>query len=437
MRVFSVLLAVFFGLLAFTWFDSTSKAGEDADVLGKFGDPIPGLTPTQIATFEFGRAIFVRRFTREEGLGPHFNASACSSCHEEPEVGGSSQRYRDFLLVARSTQDGRMEKTFSDCTEENEATQSSALCLPSVVLPHYGPKGTIAEPVAHAVEHPSVPAEADIIARRNAPPIFGIGLFRLVTDAEILSRADPEDLDGDGISGRVNRIAAEDDQIGRFGFKCQTASIEAFNRGALQNQMGITSDSTEVVRADMPEREPVDGPPGFLRELFGSKTAHAQVATPVDRIVDFDDVSDPEITRGELLALIFFQENLAAPRRGQITPSVSAGEEVFQRIGCADCHVTSLDTPIGKIYPYSDLLIHDLGPLNADGVVMAQATGSEFRTQPLWGLCQHTPFLHDGSAGTVEEAILKHGGEAQAATDSYAALSDEEHRFLHRFLESL
>lgn len=437
MRVFSVLLAVFLGLIAFTWFDSLSRAGEDADVTGNFGDPVPGLTPTQIATFDFGRAVFVRRFTREEGLGPHFNAVACSSCHEDPEAGGSSQRYRDFLLVARSTEGGGMEKTFPDCTPENAATQSSDLCLPSVVLPHYGPPGTIAEPVAHAVEHPSVPDDADIVARRNAPPIFGVGLFRLVTDAEILSRADPDDLDGDGISGRINRIEAEGFEIGRFGFKCQTASIEAFNRGALNNQMGITSDSTEVARAEMPERQPIDGHPGFLRELFGSKTAHAQVATPVDRTVDFDGVSDPELTRGELIALVFFQENLAAPRRGQITPSVRAGEEIFERIGCTDCHVTSLDTPLGKIYPYSDLLIHDLGPQNADGVAMAQATGSEFRTQPLWGLCRHAPFLHDGSADTVEEAILKHGGEAQASRDSYAALSDEEHRLLHRFLESL
>ena len=112
MRVFSVLLAVFLGLIAFTWFDSLSRAGEDADVTGNFGDPVPGLTPTQIATFDFGRAVFVRRFTREEGLGPHFNAVACSSCHEDPEAGGSSQRYRDFLLVG-GAEAGRVQAVLS------------------------------------------------------------------------------------------------------------------------------------------------------------------------------------------------------------------------------------------------------------------------------------------------------------------------------------
>jgi CxxC motif-containing protein (DUF1111 family) len=92
-------------------------------------------------------------------------------------------------------------------------------------VPHYGPYGTRESPVAAAVEHAPIPAAADVVARRNAPPIFGVGLFRLVSDAEILSREDATDADGDGISGRVNRISTEDDAIGRFGYKCQTASI--------------------------------------------------------------------------------------------------------------------------------------------------------------------------------------------------------------------
>ena len=106
-------------------------------------------------------------------------------------------------------------------------------------------------------------------------------------------------------------------------------------------------------------------------------------------------------------------------------------------LSCADCHVPTLNTPIGAIHPYTDLLIHDMGEELADGVVMGDASGSEFRTQPLWGLCEHFPFLHDGRADSVEQAILLHGGEAQAARDNYEALSDTDHRALHRFLESL
>ena len=439
MRTFVVLLAVFLGLIVFTWFDAPSKAGSDAIVTAPFGEPIPSLNAQQLAKFEFGRSIFKKRFTREEGLGPHFNASSCMSCHEDPVEGGSSQRYRDFLLVAETQPDGSTHKVFPDCTENNQGTHDTICCLPSVVLPHYGPKGTIASPVAASVEHPEIPPHADVVARRNAPPIFGVGLFRLVPEIEILLRHDPDDLDGDGISGRVNRIEAEDNEIGRFGYKCQTSNIESFNRGALINQMGITSDLLETADAsgNPIETPDPDVPKGFLRELFESKTAHAQVATPVDRIVDFDGRFDPEISRSELDALIFFQENLAAPPRGNISQQVRDGEEVFTRIGCADCHVPSLNTPIGMIHPYTDLLIHDMGPELADGVVMADATGSEFRTQPLWGLCEHFPFLHDGRADTVEEAILLHGGEAAASRDAYQALDETDLKALHRFLESL
>lgn len=432
MRLFLVLLAVAVALLALTLDDAFTSAEDIADVTGDFGDPVPGLSDFALATFEFGREVFERRFTRAEGLGPHFNASSCASCHEAPVAGGSSQRYRDFFLVGRTTEDGSVVKMYPDCTAANRDTHKTECCLPSLVIPHYGPKGEIGDPVSASVEHPPIPAEADVVARRNAPPIFGIGLFQLVSDEEILSRADPSDADGDGISGRVNVIPTEDNAIGRFGYKCQTASIEAFNRGALVNQMGITSDSTEFASSrDRPEEE------SLVDELFGVRAAHAQVAVPRDRIVDYDDVRDPEIRRTELLALVFFQENLAAPRRGAITEAVLRGEELFDVIGCTSCHTPSLSTPSGLIYPYTDLLLHDMGPDLADDVVMHQGGGSEFRTQPLWGLCQHAPFLHDGSADTLDEAIRRHGGEATAARDRYEDLDDADRQDLQHFLGSL
>ena len=432
MRKFLLLLAAFVSLLVVSLLDeSRSAAVIDADVTGDFGDPIPGLSQTDMFRFEIGRTIFTRRFDRSEGLGPHFNATSCVSCHEDPVPGGSSQRYRDFFIVGRDV-GGDFTKLYPDCTAENQAQQATELCLPSPVMPHYGPKGTRDDPVAASVEHPRIPDEEGlIVARRNAPPIFGVGLFRLVSDEEILSRDDPDDADHDGISGRVNIISTEDDAIGRFGFKCQTASIEAFNRGALMNQMGLTSDSLEFVNASRPEDR------SLLEELFEMKTAYAQLAEPKDRIIDFDGEFDPEIRRDELIALISFQENLAAPRRGRITEEVIAGEEVFTRIGCASCHVPALPTSIGMIYPYTDLLIHDMGPELADGITMLDASGSEFRTQPLWGLCQHPPFLHDGRADTVAEAILLHGGEAEASKNRYSELNGEDLRALHRFLESL
>jgi CxxC motif-containing protein (DUF1111 family) len=432
MRTSLLLLSVFLGLLLLTLTRSFSSADTEADVAGKFGDPIPGLGAFDLQAFQRGKDVFTKRFTRAEGLGPHFNATSCRSCHETPAPGGSSQRYRDFFLLAQKLPDGTTPKFFPDCAAGTDP--NTVVCLPSIVVPNYGPLGTAAAPVAASVAHVPIPGGDNlVVARRNAPPLFGVGLFRLVSDEEILSRADPDDLDGDGISGRVNRIAKEDNHIGRFGFKCQAVSIEAFNRGALNNQMGITSDSTELKLGDAaaPEAESI------LARVFGSRKAYAQVAEPKDRVTDFDGVPDPEISRQELLDLVFFQEHLAAPRRGFITPAVSRGEEVFRRIGCAACHAPSLSTPLGAIHPYTDLLIHEMGSALADGIVMAQAGLGEFRTQPLWGLCQHAPFLHDGRADSVGEAINAHGGEAAAAQGRYASLSTQDHEDLHRFLESL
>jgi CxxC motif-containing protein (DUF1111 family) len=431
MRLFLLLLGAFIALLYLTRHSPSSLALNDARVAADFGDPIPGLSPSALQDFQNGRQTFLRRFTRTEGVGPHFNAVSCASCHEDPVAGGSSQRYRDFFLAAATQPNGTTTTVYEDCTLNNSLVARSQLCLPSLVVPHYGPTGTLADPVAAAVEHAPIPVEANVVARRNAPPLFGIGLFSLVADSEILSRADPTDADGDGISGRVNRIATENNAIGRFGFKCQTASVEAFNRGALQNQMGLTSDSLDLVTTEGPCKKNV------LEDLLGSKTAFAQVAVPRDRIVDYDGVPDPEISRIRLADLVSFQENLAAPRRGPITPSVVRGREVFATIGCTDCHVTSLSTPLGLIYPFTDLLLHDMGPGGADGIVMGQASGSEFRTQPLWGLCQHPPFLHNGSADTVREAILAHGGEAEEARNGYQNLGPDDSVDLHRFLESL
>ncbi|MBI4605054.1 MAG: hypothetical protein HY721_24085 [Planctomycetes bacterium] len=450
MRATLSLLCLLLLSIGLALFVSSSSAENDAAVTGAFGDPIPGLASADLAAFERGKAIFEKRFTPSEGLGPHFNSVSCKGCHATPATGGSAQRYRDFFILARQNADGTTPKYYASCTVEMD--RDAQLCLPSIVVPNYGPIGTIAEPVAADVSHPPIPAAPDaIVARRNAPPVFGLGLFRLVSDDEILSRADPDDADGDGISGRVNRIPAEENAIGRFGYKCQAATIEAFNRGALNNQRGITSDSTAVkVGAAYERGERGGGGEGgeggdrresparrLLDELLGVRVAYAQVSEPKDRVKDLDDVPDPELTVPELQSLVAFQEHLAAPRRGAITPSVRKGEEVFARIGCTACHAPSLSTPLGLIHPYTDLLIHDMGAGLADGIKMAQASGSELRTQPLWGLCQHGPFLHDGRADTVSDAVLAHGGEAQASRDRYVELQPADREALHRFLESL
>lgn len=434
MRTTLALLGVCGLLWALTFLhEPPTSADGDAPITGEIGAPMAGLDAGTLALFNLGREVFVKRFTPEEGLGPSFNATSCVSCHEDPAPGGSSQRYRDFFLVGRTQPDGKVTKAYPDCTSTFEIDHPGEPCLPSLVIANFGPREDPADVKSTAQLHPPIPDDCDVVARRNAPPIFGIGVFRLITDAEILSRADPGDADGDGISGRVNIISKEDSHIGRFGYKCQTASIEAFNRGALHNQMGITSNSLQTVDA----LDPRSSRERVLDSLLGIRKAYAQVANPKDRITDFDNVFDPEISRLQLQALVAFQENLAAPQRGPLTQPVVAGEQRFTALGCQKCHAPTLNTPLGAIHPYTDLLIHDMGPLLADGVVMELATSSEFRTQPLWGLCHHPPFLHDGRADTIEDAILEHGGEAQASRDAYAGLSDEQKKEVLSFLESL
>ncbi len=437
MRTTVGLLLVFLFLLFLASFVSLSSADDDADVTGDFGEPVAGMTEIDRLIFDDGREVFLRRFAPSQGLGPHFNAASCNACHSTPAPGGSSQRYRDFFILAKRQSDGKTPKYYTSCADGMNF--GAQLCLPSIVVPNYGPTGTVSVPVIADVSHPPIPnTDPDaIVARRNGPPLFGVGLFRLVSDEEILSRADPDDANGDGISGRVNTILAEDNAIGRFGYKCQAASIEAFNRGALNNQMGITSDSTQPRVGDGFGEGRARGRDALADWLLGTRVAHAQVPEPKDRITDFDGVPDPEIRFAELKSLIFFQEHLAAPRRGSITPSVQTGEGVFRSSGCTACHAASLATPLGLIHPYTDLLIHDMGPDLADGIVMAQAAGNELRTQPLWGLCRHAPFLHDGRADTVSEAILAHGGEAEASRQRYIDLTPKEREALHRFLESL
>jgi CxxC motif-containing protein (DUF1111 family) len=430
MRVTIVLLLAFVGLLYLALFGPGSSAMDEANLTADFGEPVAGLSPTDRLRFEAGRREFSRRFLRSEGLGPHFNATACVSCHEDPVGGGSGPRYRDFFLVGKPAEDGALVKLYPDCTAENDAEGDAELCLPSIVIPTYGPRGTVAAPVPPDVEHPRIPATAEVVARRNTPPVFGLGLFSLISDDEILSRADPDDVDQDGISGRVNVLPNEEGAIGRFGFKCQTSSIEGFTRGALMNQMGITSDSLELLFA-------ADTSSWLHHSPLAIKEAHAQAAEPRDSNFDFDGIRDPEISRGRLQNLVFFSENLAAPPRRLSSEASESGAAVFSEIGCNACHVASLETSRGMIHPYSDLLLHDMGPLLADGVVMGDAQGHEFRTQPLWGVCQHPPFLHDGRADTIEEAILLHGGEAQPARDRYAGLSPAEKSDLRSFLESL
>ncbi|MET0403372.1 MAG: di-heme oxidoredictase family protein, partial [Cystobacter sp.] len=249
-----------------------------------------------------------------------------------------------------------------------------------------------------------------------------------VSEAHLLEWEDPDDRDGDGISGRANRVWSARRQrveLGRFGWKANQPDLEQQNAAALKGDLGITT-------------------PLFPTEAC-TPTQSACLAAPSG--------GAPELDESKLSALTTYTAALGVPaRRGHDAPGVLQGKDVFHRVGCARCHRPSLETGAveerpefshQRLWPYSDLLLHDMGEALADGAEDFLASGQEWRTPPLWGLglthtvSGHTRLLHDGRARTVLEAILWHGGEAASARDAVLRLSRNERDALLSFLDSL
>ena len=364
------------------------------------GDPLPGLTPVELELFSMGREDFLEVEDAEEGLGPAFNGTSCGGCHNVPAVGGISPvaelragmvdangHYSDFDPAA-----GSLFQLFS--------------------IPTHGCQVVI-------------PAEANVIARRVPIPLFGAGLIDEIPDDTLLALADPLDLDRDGVSGRaavVEDVATGDLRVGRFGWKSQQATLIAFGADAYLNEMGITSDL-------FPNEQSFGISPELMRLC--------------DPIPDPEDVEEPATGRRGIDNFEAFMQFLAPIGRGPIDAQVRAGALVFDAIGCAACHVPSLETgpstnPLfdRKAVPlYADLLLHDVG--TGDGIRQASAAPNEVRTPALWGLRFRRPLLHDGRAATVTDAIRAHGTEADLARRGFDDLDPGSRAALLAFLGSL
>ena len=280
-----------------------------------------------------------------------------------------------------------------------------------------------------------VPAGVDK-SFRLPPRVFGTGLIEAIPVETILAGEDPEDRDGDGISGRANWVTAPDFvpeshvgggpglHLGRFSRKAQVSSLVQQVSAAYQQDIGITSDF-------LPEENP-----------------HPQAGS----VALGDQVPDPEIPAATVLQTVMYVRLLSPSDQGERTGSVAQGEVVFAQLQCASCHVPAMKTGLHWIPQlsqqearlYSDLLLHDMGPGLADDRPDGDATGSEWRTAPLWGtrlvaesLGGKAFFLHDGRATTLDQAIRAHGGEAQASRDAYVGLGSAEQQALLAFLGSL
>ncbi|MFT5429868.1 MAG: CxxC motif-containing protein (DUF1111 family) [Myxococcota bacterium] len=392
-------------------FDAPQHGPVASGIHAPMGEILPSATDEQRATFERGRKVALHEFTRADGLGPAFNVTSCAGCHERPTVGGSAGTYRNFFIG------------FIRLPDDSLLAAESAGSAQGVIRAFY-----------QGAEYPARPPLdplVNVLAQRNPVPFFGTGLIAELPESAIERHADPNDSDGDGVSGRVN---SEDGFIGRFGRKAQTSSIEGFIRGPLFNHMGVTSTPlTNEQNALLPVDSSLpSAKPGRFQTIKA-----AQSSAPDEPNKDDDGVDDPELSQTDLFDLVSFAMLLAVPPFDPPTEQSERGRKTFDSIGCASCHVPRLYGPRGPIPIYSDLLVHDMGPDLADGLEQGRASGREFRTQPLWGIAAVGPYLHDGRAGSLSEAILAHGGEGQGARDRFAALTESGATDVIAFLNSL
>jgi len=371
------------------------------------GDPLPRLTKEQLDEFERGRVVFERVFAEETGLGPLFNAESCAECHEDPVTGGAGD---EIELHASLFHEAGM-ATVAGVTPGGVDGFCDALVDSGG--PIYQLRATSLLQEALGITAEPVPAGAQK-AQRTSPDIFGFGLLDAVPDSVLLYHADPDDANGDGISGRPNRFF--DGRIGRFGRKAVVPTLAEFNAGAFQIEQGVTTPQA-------PEEGTVGGrplPPGV------------------------DPVPDPELDAESVRLAQQFVRFLAPPPRAKAKRGSTRGEQIFAQLRCTACHVPVLRTGANEVKAleyrevraYSDLLLHDMGPELAD-ICLGEAEPAEFRTEPLMGLRFSQHFLHDGRAATLEEAIRLHGGEAAAARDAFLALTPKERAALLAFLAGL
>jgi CxxC motif-containing protein (DUF1111 family) len=361
----------------------------------ELGGPLDGLTQDEETRFAAGRTVFEKEFTPATGLGPIFNSAACAECHEDPVVLGHGDEV-ELHVAAFDPSTG---------TCDPLAGRGGPVIQKSV---------TPALKAALGIDSEPVPAEASARADRSSPAILGFGLLDAVPDAEILALADPDDRDGDGISGRPNHFV--DGRLGRFGRKALVPTLREFNAGAFVVEMGITN------------------PEAPTEETIGGGPIPAGV----------DPVAEPELTADQLSLADDFVRFAAPPDPQPLGRTAKKGRAIFYDIQCQRCHVPSLttgDSPVKalrhrEVYAYTDLLLHDMGTALAD-ICLGDATPSEFRTAPLMGVRLSTTFLHDGRAKTLEEAIRLHDGEAARSRAKFEALTAKQRDELLAFLRSL
>ncbi|QBZ91456.1 c-type cytochrome [Pseudomonas viciae] len=426
-----------------------------------FSLPSANLPPSRRVDFSVGNSFFRSPWviapsttTARDGLGPLFNTNACQNCHVKDGRGhppAPDATSAVSMLVRLSIPDApaytKVIEQLGVVPEPVYGGQLQDMSVPGVapegkVRVDYTPvpvrfkDGTVVElrkpslqitQLAYGPMHPDTRFSA-----RVAPPMIGLGLLEAIPDEAILANAEAQARENNGIAGRPNQVwddAQQKTVLGRFGWKAGQPNLNQQNVHAFSGDMGLTTrlrpfdDCTET-QVDCKRAPSGNGPDG-----------------------------EPEVSDNILRLVLFYSRNLAVPARREVnSPQVLAGKNLFFQAGCQSCHTPKYTTSTNAaepelanqvIRPYTDLLLHDMGEGLADNRSEFKASGRDWRTPPLWGIGLtetvngHTQFLHDGRARNLLEAVLWHGGEAQAAQRQVLSFNAQQRAALLAFLNSL
>lgn len=440
------------------------------DEEGKLGGPIPGLTRWQTAKFKEGKELFEKNWTVAEGLGPLYNGQSCASCHGGPDTTGGAALDPDKAAItyfAKRASSSKLAKDplknvigkveFKD--EDYMRNEGGPLLVKNSISNEFKDQLALAkdckfDPLS------APPKSAEFRSKRLAPALYGLGLVNSVTDPtfDFLSNQQLQDPKSP-IRGKPVHLAPYLwgwSGTGRFGLKCQEPTLFTMAGSELNNELGISN----VVAKQINTPTGPDKVPDCLKALCAA---------------------EPNDKSNILNKIHFYLNTLSAAPSEDRTVGGEQGEILFNQINCASCHVASLQTsdkvmilnpdadpwqtteaPAGQgshgptinmkaepkyvevralenklLHPYSDFLLHDMGAGLADGIAQTTASGSEWRTAPLWGLKYKKFYLHDGRAKTLQDAILMHGGTAAKAAEAYKKLSDREKQSILTFLHEI
>ncbi len=416
------------------------------DGVDAFTQVLPNISDANAAMHERGDFLFESQFVPapasvNPGLGPLFNSDQCSSCHINdgsgrppladeqlnsmlfrisipgtdphggpnpvPGFGGQLQQRSVFGVPAEA----QVQISYSTTTHSFDDGTTYQLSAPT-----------------YSLVNPYIPLPAGVmVSPRIAPPVFGLGLLESIPDSEILNHAGAGS-GVPGISGTPNWVWDQTSQtmrLGRFGWKAGQPSLIQQAAGALKEDMGLTN------------------------PIFPIESCHGQIQFQAA----VDSAQGPEISADQLRDFAGYAQTLAVPARRNVNdPIVQHGELLFKQAQCSACHTPTMTTGENPalpelsnqtIHPYTDLLLHDMGPGLADNRPEFSADGQQWRTPPLWGLgltqiaTGTIRLLHDGRAHSIMEAIMWHGGEAENAKNYVSAMSASDREALIKFLESL